>query len=125
MHEHYSLEMLSNYGIAVPQGELAYTPDQAKHIAVKLGTSCGCVCFPGYLMHARNIAYFVTKEGIFDGKRSSSMYLTVKLNNTVNSYNLRISLKPQIDFPIFIISYVTISPCVCVRVMEVGCLVGK
>ena len=48
VHEHYSLEMLSNYGIAVPQGELAYTPDQAKHIAVKLGMSLQIVCFPGY-----------------------------------------------------------------------------
>jgi len=46
VHEHYSLEMLSSYGIAVPQGELAYTPDQAKHIAVKLGTSLWMCLFP-------------------------------------------------------------------------------
>ena len=32
--------MLSNYGVAVPHGELAYTPEQAKQIAEKLGMLC-------------------------------------------------------------------------------------
>jgi len=40
------------------------------------------------------------------------MYLTVKLNIYHKQFQLKRRLKPQIDF---IISYVTISPCVCVR----------
>lgn len=46
VHEHHILDMLSNYGIAVPQRELAYTPEEAKRIAVKLGTSLWNVLFP-------------------------------------------------------------------------------
>ena len=37
MHEHYSLEMMKGYGVNVPQGEVAYTPEQAKQVADKLG----------------------------------------------------------------------------------------
>lgn len=40
LHEHYSMEMLSKYGVSVPRGEVAHTPEQARKIAEKFG-ECG------------------------------------------------------------------------------------
>lgn len=37
VHEHYSLELMDRYGVAVPKGELAFSPREAKAIATKLG----------------------------------------------------------------------------------------
>lgn len=37
VHEHYSLDMMKSYGMSVPKGEVAMTPEQAKQIADKLG----------------------------------------------------------------------------------------
>lgn len=37
LHEHYSMEMLSKYGVSVPRGEVAHTPEQARKIAEKFG----------------------------------------------------------------------------------------
>ena len=51
LHEHYSLEMLSNYGVTVPHGELAYTPEQARQIAEKLGMPCFSVPTCMYHIH--------------------------------------------------------------------------
>ena len=38
MHEHYSLDMMESYGMSVPRGEVAMTPEEAKQIADKFGT---------------------------------------------------------------------------------------
>jgi succinyl-CoA synthetase beta subunit len=55
VHEHYSLELMSSYGIAVPKGEVAFSPSEARDIAAKFG-ECGtegdsicmlCCCVPG------------------------------------------------------------------------------
>lgn len=37
VHEHYSLDIMAGYGLSVPKGEVAVTPEQAKQIADKLG----------------------------------------------------------------------------------------
>lgn len=37
VHEHYSLDLINRYGVSVPKGEVAYTANQAKNIASKLG----------------------------------------------------------------------------------------
>lgn len=37
MHEHFSLAMMAEYGVKVPQGEVAHTPLQARSIAERLG----------------------------------------------------------------------------------------
>lgn len=39
VHEHYSLEMMQNYGLTIPRGEVAFTSEQAKQIADKYGGS--------------------------------------------------------------------------------------
>ena len=38
LHEHHSMELMSSFGISVPRGELATTPDQARDITKTLGT---------------------------------------------------------------------------------------
>ena len=37
LHEHYSMDLLREYGVSVPQGEVASTPEQAKEIAERFG----------------------------------------------------------------------------------------
>lgn len=37
VHEHYSLDLMSKYGVAVPKGEVANTPGQAKAAALRFG----------------------------------------------------------------------------------------
>lgn len=37
VHEHYSLELMSSYGVSVPKGKLAFSPKEAKQVATDLG----------------------------------------------------------------------------------------
>ena len=37
VHEHYSLELMNKYGVTVPKGSVAFSPREAKEIAIKLG----------------------------------------------------------------------------------------
>ena len=37
IHEHYSMEMLKEYEVRTPRGQVAYTPEQAKEIAEEFG----------------------------------------------------------------------------------------
>lgn len=37
IHEHYSLELMGQYGVAVPRGQVAHSPLQAKNAAAGLG----------------------------------------------------------------------------------------
>jgi succinyl-CoA synthetase beta subunit len=38
LHEHLSMGILSKYGVTVPRGEMAITPEQAKDVADRFGT---------------------------------------------------------------------------------------
>ena len=42
LHEHHSMNLMSSFGISVPQGELASTPEQARDITQRLGTLPVC-----------------------------------------------------------------------------------
>ena len=37
LHEHLSMGILSKYGVSVPRGEMAITPEQAKDVADRFG----------------------------------------------------------------------------------------
>lgn len=37
LHEHLSMGILSKYGVNVPRGEIAITPEQARDVADKFG----------------------------------------------------------------------------------------
>ena len=37
LHEHHSMELMSNFGISVPYGEVATTAEQARDITQRLG----------------------------------------------------------------------------------------
>ena len=37
LHEHLSMGILSKYGVRVPRGEIAITPEQARDVADKFG----------------------------------------------------------------------------------------
>ena len=39
LHEHHSMELMSSFGISVPRGELANTPEQARDITHRLGAA--------------------------------------------------------------------------------------
>ena len=37
LHEHISMEIMNKYGVSIPRGEIAITPEQAKAVAEKFG----------------------------------------------------------------------------------------
>ncbi len=43
LHEHYSLDFMSKYGVTVPKGSVAHTPLQAKAAAAALGKVTSCM----------------------------------------------------------------------------------
>jgi len=37
IHEYQAKQILARFGVAVPRGEVAYTPEEARHVAERLG----------------------------------------------------------------------------------------
>ena len=56
LHEHHSMELMSSFGISVPRGELATTPDQARDITKTLGT-LSVVTYCTYTQHSLTLFY--------------------------------------------------------------------
>ena len=57
LHEHHSMELMSSFGISVPRGELATTPDQARDITKTLGT-LSVVTYCTYTQHSLTLYLF-------------------------------------------------------------------
>jgi len=42
VHEYQAKQLFARYGIPIPQGEVARSPEEAKAIAQRLGQTCRC-----------------------------------------------------------------------------------
>ena len=67
IHEYQAKKILSEYGIKIPKGGIAYTPTEAKKVALKASARGPWMLKAQIQSGARNLGYFIEKTAGSEG----------------------------------------------------------